>query len=100
MTYAKLPDGLSIVRYQMFDGCTALKTLVIPSSVKSIEHIVFGGCSGVTVYYGGDAEQWKSMTIQTQGNEAVKNGRRYYYSETEQAGFWHYGEDGKPTLWA
>lgn len=100
LTYAKLPDGLSIVRYQMFDGCTALKTLVIPSSVKSIEHIVFGGCSGVTVYYGGDAEQWKSMTIQTQGNEAVKNGRRYYYSETEQAGFWHYGEDGKPTLWA
>ena len=22
-----------------------------------------------------------------------------YYSETENAGFWHYGADGKPVLW-
>lgn len=102
LTYVRLPDGLGSIGYQTFYGCTSLKTLVIPSSVTNIEHSVFKGCSAATlsVYYGGAAEQWKFITIQPTSNDAVKSARRYYYSETEASGLWHYDEDGKPTLWA
>lgn len=102
LTYVRLPDRLDAIRYQMFDGCTALTTLVIPSSVTNIEHWVFADCSAATlsVYYGGTADQWKRITIQDSQNDAVKSANRYYYSETERSGYWHYDADGKPELWA
>ncbi len=95
LTYAKLPKGLKTVDYQMFDGCAALETVVIPASVSYLKHDVFGNCAKAVVYFEGTSEQWAAVR-KDNGNTvlAVR-----YYSETENAGFWHYGADGKPVLW-
>lgn len=84
----------------MFDGCTQLKEVVIPSSVTKIEHDAFRNTALTAVYYCGDATAWNSITTQN-GNDALNVASRIkYYSETSQSGCWHYDEDGKPALWA
>ncbi|WP_251617015.1 leucine-rich repeat protein [Pumilibacter muris] len=95
LTYVKLPSGLKTIEYQMFDGCAALETVVIPASVSHLKHDVFGNCAKAVVYFEGTSEQWAAVR-KDNGNTvlAVR-----YYSETENAGFWHYGADGKPVLW-
>lgn len=95
LTYVKLPSGLKTIEHQMFDGCAALKSVVIPSSVRELEHLVFKNTTTAVVYFEGTAEQWAAVKID---NDSTPFAVRYY-SETENAGFWHYGADGKPVLW-
>ena len=102
LTYAKLPDGLTSMNEFMFSGCSKLKTVVIPSSVTKIGRQVFNGCGALTVvYYGGsDLSAWQSIYISSDGNTAVANTSKIrFYSETEAAGKWHFGADGKPVMW-
>ena len=82
----------------MFSGCSKLKTVVIPSSVRDVGHDAFNGCSAMTVYFGGDQTSWNTM-IKQDGNTALSAATVKYYSETEEAGKWHFGADGKPELW-
>lgn len=98
LEYAKLPDGLTTVNEFMFSGCSKLKTVVIPSSVRDVGHDAFNGCSAMTVYFGGDQTSWNTM-IKQDGNTALSAATVKYYSETEEAGKWHFGADGKPELW-
>ncbi|MDE6402012.1 MAG: leucine-rich repeat domain-containing protein, partial [Clostridiales bacterium] len=100
LEYAKLPAGASSVGSQLFDGCTDLNSVVIPSNITDIGHGAFKNCTSLTtVYYGGDATAWNKVTKQSE-NESLTRATVVYYSETSQSGCWHYGEDGKPTLWA
>ncbi len=102
LEYAKLPDGLTTVNDFMFSGCSKLKTVVIPSSVTKIGRQVFNGCGALTVvYYGGsDLSAWQSINISSDGNTSVANTSKIrFYSETEAAGKWHFGADGKPVMW-
>lgn len=39
-----LPEGLENIGYAAFDGCSGLKSIEIPSSVKSIKMQAFGDC--------------------------------------------------------
>ncbi len=96
LTYVKLPNGLQEVEYQMFDGCKALETVVIPASVRELGHDVCGNCPKAVVYFEGTDEQWNA--VKKGGNSNMGLTVRYY-SETEKAGCWHYGADGKPAMW-
>lgn len=40
-----------------------------------------------------------TATVNTTNNSEFTNATKYYYSETYEAGCWHWGYDGRPTLW-
>lgn len=54
------------------------------------------------VYYGGSAEDWFNLKINS-SNEDLLNATRYYYSETkptESGNYWYYDEKtGTPVIW-
>lgn len=45
----KLNDGLQIIRKRAFSGCTGLKGIIIPESVREIESHAFEGCHSLAV---------------------------------------------------
>ena len=70
--------------------------------VTFIGNSAFYNCSSLKeVYYKGDAEGWKNITI-SYSNYDLTNATRYYYSEsqpTEEGNFWHYDENGNLIKW-
>ena len=59
-------------------GCTKLKFITIPSSVKVIDNFAFYGCSGLkSVYYGSTKTNWKSISI-GEYNEPLTKAKRTY----------------------
>ena len=95
-----ISDGVTKIDAQAFWCCDGIKSVIIGNSVTNIENQAFYGCSSLTnIYYKGTAEEWNNIDIDW-GNENLVNATRYYYSETAQAGCWHYGTDGvTPVLW-
>ncbi len=63
----------------MFQGCSALETIFIRSSTKTIEALAFSDCSNLkTVTYNGTEEEWNEVTINTIGNDPLLNAEIVY----------------------
>jgi len=43
-----LPEGLASIGYCSFNGCSGVKSFIIPSSLKTIERYAFSDCYGLT----------------------------------------------------
>ena len=78
--------------------------MIVPDSVTSIENYAFSNCYGLTVYYGGTAEEWSAINIGS-SNTPLTSATVYYYSDNlseEQKAdgnnYWHY-VNGVPTIW-
>ena len=99
--------GVTTIDIQSFSFCYSVQTIVISDSVTNIGDGAFfyaGFATGqsISVYYTGTEEQWKYVDIvYTEGDEAINDATKYFYSETEptEAGnYWHY-VDGVVTVW-
>lgn len=59
-----VPNGVRKISNSAFSGCTSLRKLVLPASVEqcytSFGSYEFGG-QGLTIYYGGSEDQFKSV---------------------------------------
>lgn len=97
----RIGGSVSKICYSAFYGCSALKSIVMPKSVKSISSYAFYRVGGIeSVYYEGAAEEWKGISIGKNGNE-LPDGAIYYYSETkptEEGNYWRY-VDGEVVEW-
>jgi len=72
LTSVSIPDGVDTINANTFMACSSLTSVRIPSSVKLIFFLSFSGCDALTdVYYGGKVDQWKSITIHENGNDAL-----------------------------
>jgi surface antigen bspA-like len=92
-----------------FEDCTLLTSVTIPDSVTIIGNSVLYKCDSLsTVYYGGTAEEWADISIDSTGNDKLTSATVYYYSETEPAlnedetaydgNYWHFVE-GEIVIW-
>lgn len=82
-----------------FRDCVALKYVIIPKSVRSIEGQAFYLTRNYKTFYLGTANQWNSISISSDSESIADN--VYFYSETEpveDGKFWHY-VDGEPSIW-
>ena len=68
-----LPDGLEKIYYNMLSSCNRLETLIIPSSVITVEESAFNGCSSL------------KKVIFEDGTEAINLAVSYpsYYSKPQ-----------------
>ena len=103
-----IPHGVSSVGGAAFYGCSALKSIVIPSTISNVVRGAFSSCTSLkTIYYGGDSNNWSSISIDS-SNSCFTSAKRYYFSEDEPKlnsggtayndNYWHY-VDGVPTPW-
>ncbi|MBO5736202.1 MAG: leucine-rich repeat domain-containing protein [Clostridia bacterium] len=100
LTSVVIPDSVTTIGSSAFSYCRSLTSVVIPDSVTTIGDDAFEYCSSLkTVYYKGTASDWSSISINPSGNSYLKDATRYYYSETEQSGCWHYDENGEVAVW-
>lgn len=93
-------NGKQFIKYSV--GKTE-NSFTIPDSVTSIGSFAFHGCSLLkNVYFGGTAEDWEKINIDS-NNSYLIDATCYYYSETmpeESGNYWHYGPDGEtPVIW-
>ena len=59
ITDVTLQDGVTGIGPNVLAGCTRLKTLTIPKSLRTIDALAFDGCGTVTdIYYDGTADDW------------------------------------------
>ena len=96
-----IPEGVTLISEDAFKDCSSIVTVVIPSGVTEIENSAFDGCEALkTVFFGGTEEAYDTITIDEK-NEALESASVCFYAEEKPAssGYWHFDEDGKPTLW-
>ena len=109
LTTCDIHTGAKIILIFAFDNCTSLKSVTIPNSVTTICNAAFYYCNSLsTVYYGGTAEEWADISIDSTGNDKLTSATVYYYSETVPAlnedetaydgNYWHFVE-GEIVIW-
>jgi hypothetical protein len=79
-----------------FAGCVKLTSIIIPSSVTSIESMAFVGCVKLTIY--AEAASRPSGWVFGWNIDSTDDIPVYYYSEISESGKWHY-VNNVPTVW-
>ena len=101
LTSVTIGNSVTSIDGGIFYGCTSLTSITIPDSIIRIGYKEFFSCTSLTnVYYGGTADEWNDISIDS-FNSNLENATRYYYSEnepTEDGNYWHY-VDGVPIIW-
>ena len=79
-----IPDSVTCIDDGAFTGCKNLTSIIIPDSVTSINRYAFYNCSALKdVYYAGSAEDWAKVSVNSTGNDAIKNATIHYNSTAE-----------------
>lgn len=71
-----LPENISQINSQVFQGCVSLRDIYIPKTVKKIDTHAFDRCTSLSnVYFGGSEAMWNEITISTKdnGNKCLTN---------------------------
>ena len=104
LTYIEIGNSVTSIGDEAFYGCTALKSIVIPRSVKTIGYGAFDNVSLLqlnAVFYTGTQSEWNAITFDD-FNRAFDKAQIYYYSELKPTdttnSYWHY-VDGMPVSW-
>ena len=60
----EIPNNITYIWGNAFDGCKNLKSIHIPNSVKEIYTAAFYACNNLSdIYYKGSEEDWKDIKI-------------------------------------
>ena len=102
-TFIKLPENLAVIEDWAFMG-SALSSIIIPKSVKTIKIQAFQYNNLEKVYYTGAQEDWDKISIEDH-NANLTNATIYFYVANEQdlpvenGNYWHYNKDGEVEIW-
>jgi len=101
ITSVSLPEGVTHISASAFYECANLSVVVLPNTITSTCANAFYFCYALTtVYYGGTAEEWAGLEIES--SSKLAKATIHYYSESapkEEGNFWHYDENGNVVVW-
>lgn len=90
-------DGVTTIAPNAFDSCRFIETIMIPSSVQSIEHMAFYNCDNLSdVYYNGSSAAWNSISISSD-NTSLSDASKHFVQRQGQCGadaYWTLYNDG------
>lgn len=66
LTHADMPEGVTSIPANLFNGCTSLEAVTIPSTVTTLAAQSFSGCTGLTSIHLPEG-------VTSMGNSAFKN---------------------------
>ena len=90
LTEITIPDSVYYIYASAFENCANLKSVTIGKNVETIYSKAFSGCTALTdVYYMGTEEQWKEISIDTTGNDALGTATIHYNSTGSTGGTEH-----------
>ncbi len=73
LTEAVLSEGVREIGFIDFYNCSSLKSICIPASCTKIGERAFDGCVQLKdIYYGGSESEWKAISVNEEGNDALK----------------------------
>lgn len=108
LTNITLSENLTTLGKRVFSDCSALTNVVLPSSVTTMDSDTFEGTStDFKLFYNGTLSGWSAkfnlLSLKKDNNTEIIP---YFYSENKPEsgqvsvnGFWHYDENGVPTVW-
>ena len=97
LTSIIIPDSVTEIGDRAFVDCTSLTSVTIPDSVTEIGADAFRNCSSLTIYCEATSQPSGWFDDWNNSNRPV-----YWYSEsepTESGNFWHYGTNGEIVIW-
>lgn len=101
ITALTIGSSVEEIGYSAFYGCSVLKDVIMPVSVKKVTSYAFYKCSSLEkVFYCGNEEEWGNIKIGRNGND-ISSAEIYFYSEAKpqaEGSFWRY-VGGKPEIW-
>lgn len=108
VTTLVLPETVTYLANNVFDGCTSIENIILHDKIKSIGNYALSAVAIKNVFYLGNKSQWEQIKIETFNVDLTSI--CYYYSETEPAlnaegtaydgNYWHYDTDGiTPKIW-
>ena len=78
LTSIHIPDGVTSIGNDAFDGCRGLTSVTLPKSISTIYDDAFFACNRLsTVYYNGTSDDWEEILIKN-GNDSLLNAERHY----------------------
>jgi hypothetical protein len=81
ITDITVPKSVTRIVGDIFVDCKNLKSITLPQSVTIIGAGVFTGCDSLNdIYYAGTEQQWNTIEIFDDGNEALKNAQVHFNS--------------------
>lgn len=107
LTKIMLPSTLKLIDEDAFKSCTSLSVIVMYPFASGTETVIgnsaFRECTALkTVFFYGEKADMDTLLLRVEsGNEAFKNAKKSYYSETEpveSGSFWRM-VDGTPREW-
>ncbi len=83
-----IPDGVHKISTLTFSSCPNLETIYLPTDLEQVEDYAFLDCNSLaTVYFRGSEEQWKSVVIGMEGNDALRNATIIFNSNVPALNF-------------
>ena len=77
-----IPNSVTSIRSQAFDGCSGLTSVTIPESVTSIGNRAFDGCSGLTKVNIMDIAAWCNIAFSS-GSNPLYYAKHLYVNDEE-----------------
>ncbi len=69
-----IPDGVTFIGDRAFEGCTALTTVMLPETLKTISEKSFANCYCLSdVYYAGTESDWNNIVIYSDWSQSSGN---------------------------
>ena len=98
----KLPEHLEVIENRNLLWAVT-RLLIIPNTVRRIEHANISKRWISYILFAGTSSQWANIEIVNEGNDDDNvNDNIYFYSEsapTDDGKYWHYDGSGNPVFW-
>lgn len=108
VTTLVIPETVTYLANNVFDGCTSIENIILHDKMKSIGNYALSAVAIKNVFYLGNKSQWEQIKMGLFNVDLTSI--CYYYSETEpklndegtayDGNYWHYDKDGQtPLIW-